>query len=473
MDPFPYKKSSSKLHIDLPKDVAYILGKLKDHGFEAFIVGGSVRDALLGKKPVDWDVTTNAHPEEIKRIFKKTVDTGIAHGTVSVLLKGRPYEITTYRKDGRYLDHRHPEKVSFKASLKDDLKRRDFTINAMAYSPDMGLLDLFGGVSDLSSSIIRAVGIPDERFTEDALRMLRAARFAAQLDFDIEEKTKKSIKDHAGDLSFISKERIYTELSKLICSPHIEKLREVFDLGLAPYIATHFDEIDFGIVKDLMKADGCGVDIFDKEDTGKVATFLKGREYGKYLSDPILDDTDLSKLIGFSTDDAKDFSLKKSIPLKKSYIRFAYISKGMEPLHVREMLQSLKADNDTIKKAQTLVCLIKTPFPATGYELKKLMSKYDPLLFKEALVMKIKSARASSYDKFCEKEKLDLVFFNYKDIIDKKEPVYLKDLSISGDDIIHAGKSEGPGIGEILNELLDKVQRDPGMNDKKLLLEFL
>ena len=216
-------------HIELPEDVRTILAKLETEGYEAYAVGGCVRDSILGRKPGDWDITTSARPESIKALFRRTVDTGIEHGTVTVLMGSRSYEVTTYRIDGEYADLRHPKEVLFTASLEEDLKRRDFTINAMAYNESTGLVDLFDGMSDLNNRVIRAVGKPEERFGEDALRILRAFRFSAQLDFEVEEKTREAAKKLAANLSMISAERIREELTKLLVSDHPEKIEELYD----------------------------------------------------------------------------------------------------------------------------------------------------------------------------------------------------------------------------------------------------
>lgn len=202
----------------LPDDVNFIIDRMRAHGYSAHVVGGSVRDSLIGRELGDFDITTDALPEETKAVFRdqRTVDTGIKHGTVTLVLGGTPYEITTYRIDGDYKDNRHPEEVTFTASLTEDLARRDFTVNAMAYAPDTGLVDPFGGCADAEARIIRAVGDPYRRFDEDALRILRALRFASVLSFDIEENTAKAAEELAERLTSISKERVYTELKKLI-----------------------------------------------------------------------------------------------------------------------------------------------------------------------------------------------------------------------------------------------------------------
>ena len=200
------------MKIEIPTGAAYILQQLNKHGYEAYIVGGCVRDSLLGKQPNDWDITTSAKPEEVKAIFHRTIDTGIQHGTVTVMMDKEGFEVTTYRVDGEYHDGRHPDAVTFTRSLEEDLKRRDFTINAMAYHHNTGLVDIFGGREDIDRKVIRCVGNPTERFTEDALRMLRAVRFSAQLGFTVEENTKAALARMSGNLEHVSAERIQTEL---------------------------------------------------------------------------------------------------------------------------------------------------------------------------------------------------------------------------------------------------------------------
>ncbi len=236
--------------IYLPPQVEYIIEKLSEHGFEAYAVGGCVRDTILHREPGDWDITTSAYPAQVKQIFRRTIDTGIAHGTVTVMLDRCGYEVTTYRIDGEYEDGRHPKSVEFTLNLEEDLKRRDFTINAMAYHPERGLVDLFDGVSDLKDGKIRCVGEAKERFTEDALRMMRAVRFAAQLGFEIEEQTQDAIRALAPSLCKVSKERIQAELTKLLLSPNPQMAEKFFSFGLGkqvlPELARGYDRTDGG-----------------------------------------------------------------------------------------------------------------------------------------------------------------------------------------------------------------------------------
>ncbi|GHU75319.1 polynucleotide adenylyltransferase [Clostridia bacterium] len=235
----------------LPHNVLSVMQKLDTAGYEVFAVGGCVRDALLGKTPKDFDLTTSATPEEIKRVFPRTVDTGIKHGTVTVLYKGGAFEITTYRIDGEYTDNRRPENVTFSLELREDLRRRDFTVNALAYHPKTSYVDYYGGIADLRAKILRGVGDPAARFTEDGLRMLRAVRFCAQLGFEIEPATLSAIREKAYLLKNISAERVHIEFTKIIESPHPEvfallcgtKLLKYFSENLQIYLEKNLDNI--------------------------------------------------------------------------------------------------------------------------------------------------------------------------------------------------------------------------------------
>ena len=227
----------------LPQDVKFIIDNLTEHGYEAYAVGGCVRDTLLSRIPGDWDITTSAKPEQVKAIFSHTIDTGIEHGTVTVMRNHVGYEVTTYRIDGEYEDARHPKEVTFTANLVEDLKRRDFTINAMAYNHQTGLVDEFDGIGDLEQKIIRCVGNPMERFSEDALRMLRAVRFSAQLGCTIEEHTKEAIRQLAPTIAKVSVERITTELVKILISDNPQEIRTAYELGLTKIFLPEFDTI--------------------------------------------------------------------------------------------------------------------------------------------------------------------------------------------------------------------------------------
>lgn len=317
--------------MNMPKDVEFIIEEIEKNGFEAFIVGGCVRDALLHKEPEDWDITTSAKPEEIKKIFKKTIDTGIEHGTVSILLGRNTYEVTTYRLDGKYSDGRHPDKVEFSPLLEEDLKRRDFTINAMAYSKKVGLVDLFEGEKDLKKGIIRCVGVAKERFGEDALRMLRAIRFSAVLGFEIEKNTAKAIVEIAPNLLKVSKERILVEFNKSLLSSNVEKVNLIFEYGLYKYISKSFEKLE-------------------KQDINSLKLINK-------LS-------------------------------KKKYIRlaafFSYANKDI----ALSILKELKSDNDTYNRVKVLLSYLREDIEETGYGIKKLLNNIESDNFDSLLELK-------------------------------------------------------------------------------------
>lgn len=212
------------LTIKLPETIKFVLGKLEKNGFSAYAVGGAVRDYILGNPATDWDVTTSALPDETEKVFSgfKVIKTGIKHGTVTVIVNGCPVEITTFRKESGYTDNRHPDNVEFVSDLAEDLKRRDFTVNSLAYNEKEGLIDLYGGLSDLKNEIIRTVGDPRERFSEDALRILRAVRFSSKLGFTIEEKTYAAAKELKENLKNVSAERIFSEFTKTLCGKNVK-----------------------------------------------------------------------------------------------------------------------------------------------------------------------------------------------------------------------------------------------------------
>ena len=235
------RKDLKEIQIRIPDRAAAILDTIHKAGFEAYVVGGCVRDAIMGREPNDWDITTSAQPRQVKALFARTIDTGLQHGTVTVLQGREGFEVTTYRIDGKYEDGRHPSEVVFTRSLKEDLQRRDFTINAMAYNHTEGVVDLFGGLEDLEKGLIRAVGDPRARFSEDALRIMRAVRFAAVFGFAIETETRAAMEELAPNLDRISLERINTELTKLLTSPHPELLRTAYEAGLTAHFLPEFD----------------------------------------------------------------------------------------------------------------------------------------------------------------------------------------------------------------------------------------
>ena len=318
-----------KVRIQLPYEVEWVIGKIRDAGYEAFAVGGCVRDTLLGRTPEDWDVTTSARPEAVKAIFERTVDTGLQHGTVTVLKNRKGYEVTTYRIDGEYHDGRHPDSVEFTPNLLEDLKRRDFTINAMAYSHETGIVDEFGGMEDLKAGIVRCVGRPEDRFTEDALRLLRALRFSAQLGFEIEESTYAAIKTIAPNLAKVSKERVQAELTKLLLSAHPEQILLLKETGLSAQIVPGFD-----------------------------AVFA-----------PAL------------------FSKLSQLPAEKS-LRWAGFLLCQREKQAEAVLKGLKMDNETIGNVSRMIEGAKETLPLEKPAVRRAMSRYTPYQLEGALKLK-------------------------------------------------------------------------------------
>ena len=221
---------------DIPEEISYIISTLEHNGFEAWLIGGCVRDFCMGIKPKDYDICTSARPEQIAPLFDKTINTGIEHGTVTVVINSYSVEVTTFRIDSDYTDHRRPDFVIYSGSLTKDLKRRDFSINAMAYHPSRGIMDPYNGRKDIADRIIRTVGDPAERFKEDALRMLRAIRFISRFNFELEHETKNAIQLLANTIQFVSAERILSEINEILLSSNPEAFILLFELGLIPYI---------------------------------------------------------------------------------------------------------------------------------------------------------------------------------------------------------------------------------------------
>lgn len=395
--------------IDLPKNVENIIGSLEEHGFEGFAVGGCVRDSLLKKTPKDWDITTDALPVDMKKIFKKTFDTGIAHGTVTVLMDGVGYELTTYRIDGNYSDGRHPDSVSFSKNLSEDLCRRDFTINAMAYSHNKGIVDLFGGRKDLQKGIIRAVGDAKKRFDEDALRMLRAVRFAAQLGFKIDDDTFAAIKEKAKLLSNVSKERIFVELNKSLCGDFAQNIKMVYTSGLYRYIGKEFAKLDENIY---------------------------------------------------------DFYPRK-FPNKK-HMYWAVFLENIENVEaVKKILFELKSDNATRNNTYLLVKELKNPLPSSDEDIRWSLHRIGPDLFYDY----IEILRSDKKNKDI-LDKIDTIEDRYSLIMKENHAYEISMLDITGKDLMDIGISKGPKIGEVLEFLLKKVIENPLNNEKSSLLRL-
>ena len=415
----------------LPKSVQYIIETLAAHGFEAYAVGGCVRDAVLGREPDDWDITTSARPEQIKAVFRRTVDTGIAHGTVTVLCGGSGYEVTTYRIDGEYEDNRHPKEVSFTASLKEDLRRRDFTINAMAYNEETGLVDAFGGMEDLKRKRICCVGTAEERFGEDALRILRGVRFAAQLGFTLESSTKDAMKRLAPTLSKISAERIQVELTKLLLSGYPEQFDDLVEYEIAAVILPEYA----GLTPDGRQ---------------RIVTQLKRLEAERNIS--------LQR--GKTDENGKNFAKSERLSL-----RWAAVLQFFTEEQIGRILRRLKYDNKTMYNVQGILKFREKPEEAEPTFIRKALCAMGVPLFSMVLEF-----RRSQTEKVEALEELSHMMEIEQEILRKGDCVSLKELAVTGSDLMAIGCPKGKQIGRILNELLEMVLEAPEKNEKEFLL---
>ena len=438
------------MRIELPDNVNSIIHTLESHGYEAYAVGGCVRDSILGRTPEDWDITTSAMPEETKKLFSHTVDTGIAHGTITVLLGGEGFEVTTYRVDGKYEDSRHPSEVTFVRNLKEDLLRRDFTINAMAYNEEDGLVDIFGGLRDIETGIIRCVGDAHARFSEDALRILRGVRFAAQLGFEIDGVTREGMRLLAPSLQKISAERIQTELMKMLLSPRPDMLREAWRLGITKEFFPEFDR--------AMAA--------EQETPHHMYTV---GEHILHTLQNIRNDRVLRLVMLFH--DLGKPEVKTVDEQGTAHFK-GHAEKSREI--VRRVLKRLKFDNATMQSVEKLVLYHDYRMPVTKKNVRRAMNKIGEELF--TLYLEVRRADVLAQSMYQREEKLadiDEVETLYREITEAGQCVALKDLAVTGRDLIEAGMEPGREIGMTLSRLLDLVIETPESNTKEELLKHI
>lgn len=404
------------VRIALPKDVKHIIDVLMENGYEAYAVGGCVRDSILGRVPGDWDITTSALPMQVKGLFRRTVDTGIQHGTVTVMLGRNGYEVTTYRIDGKYEDSRHPESVEFTPKLEEDLKRRDFTINAMAYNDEHGVVDIFDGVGDLQRKIIRCVGNAHDRFDEDALRILRAVRFSAQLGFGIEENTARAAKELAVNLKRISSERIHTEFNKMLKSPHPDYFSVADAIGIMEIVLPEYHVMsaeDKAFVGALAKECACLL-----PERYAAMLFMSG---------------------GYSEEDPADTA--------------------------KRVLKRLKLDNDTINTASMLLRFGMLEITDDESRIRHIIYETG-----DKNILRILDFRAA-YEKCIGNDIADVrrMYDICNMIFERGDCVSLKNLAITGRELIAMGVPAGRQMGEILNSLLMLVLDNPQLNDREQL----
>lgn len=447
------------MKIQLPEKVDYILNILHEHGYEAYAVGGCVRDALLGREPEDWDITTSAKPEQVKELFRRTIDTGIQHGTVTVMLDKDGFEVTTYRIDGDYLDGRHPKEVIFTGSLLEDLRRRDFTINAMAYSKEEGIVDAFDGMGDLERGVIKCVGEAKERFAEDALRILRAVRFGAQLDFDIEEQTRVAIEELAPTLEKISAERIRVELDKLLCSGHPERLLMAKQLGITAIVLPEFDRM-------LATPQNHPHHSYDVG----MHSLKVVEEMRSLAKEEKVERKDLSVLMWAAL--LHDVGKPECLSVDEEGITHFYNHPIAGKELARKILRRLRFDNYTTDYVCHLILYHDVVFSKKKGKFRKKINQIGaekiPYLF---LLMRADKLAQSMYmreEKIAALEESEQMF---AEIMDAGECVNLKMLAVNGGDLIANGFQKGRQMGELLQDLLEIVLEDPKKNTKEYLLE--
>ena len=468
------------MEIKLPEKVSTIISILLEHGYEAYAVGGCVRDSLIGREVNDWDITTSANPQEVKVLFRRTIDTGIQHGTVTVILEKEGFEVTTYRIDGEYEDGRHPKEVTFTSNLKEDLRRRDFTINAMAYNEQVGLVDIFGGEKDLEQGIIRCVGVAGERFDEDALRILRAFRFSAQLGFTIEEQTLLSAKERAENLRKISAERIRTELTKLLVSKHPNRLVQASSIGITNVVLPEFDAMLATTQHNKNHQYNVGEHTLHTIEF--VADIQRQVEYIKRVLPEFEAETVVLK---------KEWS-KKELQILKYAALLHDVAKpevrvvqetGEErfPKHAihsaklaREILQRFKFDNETIDYVVRLVSAHdEYAYEKTLVGMRKLMYQLGPELIELLLELQMADVLSQHTNSLQIKlEALRMARNLHKEVLERGDCVSLKELHINGRDLIEIGIAPGKQIGYLLNELLLQVLEHPEYNQKEVLLNL-
>lgn len=437
-----------RMNIQLPPPVERAIQRLNAAGYEAYAVGGCVRDSLLCRVPDDWDITTSAAPEQTKAVFDglPVIETGIQHGTVTVIFGGQPLEITTYRIDGSYSDSRHPDAVRFTRSLQEDLARRDFTVNALAYHPDTGIVDYFGGIEDLQRKIIRCVGEPDKRFTEDALRVMRGIRFSSQLSFSIESVTEASLRKHAPLLQKIAVERLRTELVKLLCGEHVKS------------VLLHFPDVLGQIIPEILPMVG-----FKQQTPYHIYDIYEhtAHSIAAVKNIPVLRLTmllhDIGKPSRFTVDDKGQGHFKGH----------GQVSVAMS----EKILPRLRFDKRTAERVLTLVKYHDVDLEPREALIKRWLNRLTPEGFFQLMEVKLADNAAQNplYDRSVSYREIIQMG---QDILNRKECFSLSALAVNGDDLIQMGIPAGKGIGEALQFLLQAVIDEKCENSRELLLEY-
>lgn len=434
--------------ITIPNDVENVINILSSNGHKAYVVGGCVRDSLMGREPDDWDVTTDASPKELKKIFAsfRTVDTGIDHGTVLVVSGKTPVEVTTFRIDGEYTDNRHPDSVTFTSNIEDDLARRDFTMNAMAYNHEDGIIDPFRGRDDIENKIIRCVGEPDKRFNEDGLRIMRAVRFSSVLGFTIEEKTAESIIKNENLLGTIAAERLSKELMKLLCGENVFEVLTKFRSVIGVFIPELKLEFDF---KQYGKKHAYDVWMHTVHTVNNIE------------ANPVLRLTmllhDTGKIATHAIDENGNSTFRNHA--------------AVGGVIAENILRRLKFSKEYINTVSYLVSIHDKEVPETRIQVKEYIRELGEKNY--IRLMKIRRADKSGLSKGYRDiaDKLVFAYSTFDEVMNNNEPYSIKQLAVDGNDL----KKFVPAndIGDTLNFLIETVIKHPENNEKEILLDIV
>lgn len=435
--------------IEMPIGAQRIISQLALCGFDSYVVGGCVRDSLLGFRPSDWDICTAATPDEVKACFpeRRIIDTGLKHGTVTVIMGGMPYEVTTFRVDGDYSDNRRPDSVEFVRDLHEDLARRDFTMNAIAYNDSVGIVDPFGGARAIAERRISCVGNPDDRFNEDALRILRALRFSATYGFEIDDATARAIHDNAALLTHISAERIQAELIKMLAGENV--LRTLLD----------FPDVIATIIPEMEPCIG-----FDQNNKyhqytvyDHIAHAVDNYKGGDKIVKVALLLHDIGKPQCYSEDENGGHFHGHGVPSSEI---------------AEKVLRRLRFDNDSVKKITELVLYHDATIDPTPRVVKRWLNKIGYDQFFRLMDIRLADMQAHTINASRirrRNEAVDLAL----EIIRERQCFTLKDMAINGHDIMALGVPEGKQVGSLLLEALNAVLDGDLPNDKDILLQFV
>lgn len=434
--------------MQIPEKAKTVFQLLEKAGYECFLVGGCVRDMLMGKVPHDIDITTNAKPDEIKAVFSgfHTLDTGIKHGTVTVMLEGVPVEITTYRIESTYSDGRHPDKVCFAGNIADDLSRRDFTSNAIAFNLLQGIVDPFGGRNDIENKVLRCVGAPEERFKEDSLRILRALRFASVLGFEIDNETEKAMYSCKELIGIVSAERIYSEITKMLCGKEGGKILSLYSDILAvalPEIKAMkgFEQHNFHHIYDVLNHTSAVVNAVYPAVHLRLAALFH----------------DCGKPDCFSLDD--------------NGVGHFYSHASISASKANRALLRLRCDNATREKVVKLVKIHDSPIEPDIKTVRKKLQKYGEDLFFDLIKLQRADNTGLSPDFLYRQEAYNQLEALARQIIEENQCFSLKNLAVNGTDMISLGL-KGKDIGTALDALLKAVMEEKCSNDKDSLTEY-